>query len=324
MSTMATQETLLTLVEAAILAPSSHNTQPWLFGFGTTHVDVYADRRRGLAVNDPEDRELTISCGAALFNLRVAAAHTGRATTVLLLPDPDVEDLLASVRLDDGPIAIDVAELYPELARRHTHRGPLLGEPEELGPMAELLVDAARADGADLVLLEGDLRGKVVELIAEGDLRQFADRHWRRELAAWMHPRREGDGLSVSMLALTFTKAVVSAIDLGNSTSEKDQGLADHAPLLAVLTTGADTPTDWLIAGQALQRLLLTASSAGWQAGYLNQPCQVRTLRPRLKALLEGRGVPQVVLRLGRPDGEHPSTPRRPLADVFLGPPFLT
>jgi hypothetical protein len=35
-------------------------------------VELYADRTQALAVVDPEDRALTISCGAALPNLRVA------------------------------------------------------------------------------------------------------------------------------------------------------------------------------------------------------------------------------------------------------------
>ena len=75
-----------TLVGEAILSPSSHNTQPWRFRTSDTAIDVFADRTRALPVNDPEDRELTISCGCALFNLRAAAAAHGLGVTVTLLP----------------------------------------------------------------------------------------------------------------------------------------------------------------------------------------------------------------------------------------------
>ena len=66
------EEKLAFLLRDAVLAPSGHNTQPWLFRVDGDAVDLYADRTQALPVVDPEDRELTISCGAALFNLRVA------------------------------------------------------------------------------------------------------------------------------------------------------------------------------------------------------------------------------------------------------------
>ena len=61
------------MIARAIRAPSSHNSQPWLFRPTDAGIDLLADRTRGLPVTDPEDRELTISCGCALFGLRVAA-----------------------------------------------------------------------------------------------------------------------------------------------------------------------------------------------------------------------------------------------------------
>ena len=62
-------------LEYAVLAPSSHNSQPWHFVLQDDSVLVCADRTRALPVVDPFDRELVISCGAALFNLRVALNH---------------------------------------------------------------------------------------------------------------------------------------------------------------------------------------------------------------------------------------------------------
>ena len=76
------EERLRFLLNYAVLAPSGHNTQPWLFRVGNGEVDLYADRTRGLPVVDPEDRALVISCGAALFYLRVAIGHFGYAGEV--------------------------------------------------------------------------------------------------------------------------------------------------------------------------------------------------------------------------------------------------
>ena len=70
-------ENLTFLLRYAVLAPSSHNSQPWLFRVRESYVDLYADRARALPVVDPEDRDLLISCGAALFELCIAMRHFG-------------------------------------------------------------------------------------------------------------------------------------------------------------------------------------------------------------------------------------------------------
>jgi nitroreductase len=91
-------EQLKFLLNYAIIAPSSHNTQPWLFKIvGDNIIELYADRTRALAVVDPDDRELTISCGAALSHLQIAIRHFGYVYKVKLFAGSINEDLLAQV-----------------------------------------------------------------------------------------------------------------------------------------------------------------------------------------------------------------------------------
>src|SRR5687767_3698769 len=80
------RDVLRDAVRSAVRAPSSHNTQPWLFRLrGDDVLELYADRSRALPVVDPRDRELTISCGAALFHVRAALRAAGHAGEVALL-----------------------------------------------------------------------------------------------------------------------------------------------------------------------------------------------------------------------------------------------
>lgn len=309
------------LVAAAVLAPSSHNTQPWLFELHDGEVDLHADRIRALPVNDPHDRELTISCGCALRNLELAATEHGLTASVALLPDDDWPDLLARVRVVPTPTGATPAGGDWSAARRarRTTRGPF--DPDPVDPViATELAAVAAPFGVTAHLVEGDERGALADLVAEGDRAQFADPHWRRELASWMHPRRRGEGLVVPEVVGLATRAVVSAFDLGRATASKDHELLADAPVVVVLATEVDDAVAWMQTGRALQQLLIVATSHGLQAGYLNQPCQVDALRGRLRELVPERRHPQVVLRLGPLAEELPLTPRRPLDDVIFTP----
>lgn len=317
MSTHAWNEQARSLIGQAVLAPSSHNTQPWYFHLSAPAIELWADRTRALPVNDPEDRELAISCGCALMNLRVAAAGAGLGTHVQLLPDSGQPDWLASVSLGEpSKASAEEAPLAPFVERRRTYRKRF-----ELravgGSVLDPLLDAAIREGARLHPLSSEqARLQTADLVAEGDAAQWANPSWRRELAAWMHPRRRDDGLTVPTLAARMAQLVVRTFDIGNGVAAKDRELAEGSPLLAVLSTESDHPRDWLLAGQALQRVLLVACQQGLQASYLNQPIQVPTLRPRLQELAGG-GFPQILLRLGYPVEKISPTPRRSLDAVI-------
>ena len=311
-------ETLLTrIVSDAVRAPSSHNTQPWLFRTDGDVIELWADRTRALPVNDPEDRELLISCGCALLNLRLSAEQSGHAAEVALLPDPDAPDLLARVHLVPAAVAFSELALYANIPRRWTHRGQFVDAPVP-PPVLRELEAATRREGALLqVLSEPHERDAAELLVEEGDALLWADPRWRRELAMWMHPRRSGDGLGMPGAIVPLARLVVSAVDMGASTGRRNRELAHHSPSLVVLGTRGDAPVDWLHAGQALQRMLLTAVTHGVQASYLNQPLQVATLRPRVRTLTPGAGYPQLLLRLGMTAGPPAVTPRRPVGSVL-------
>jgi len=318
------------LVSRAVRAPSSHNTQPWCFRMGARTIDLLADRRRALPVNDPDDRELMISCGAALMTLRVAAAARGVQLAIERMPAAEEPRCLARVRLggeafngDSPETTPSLSALDPWIADRRTQRKPFSAS--EIDPsLVSQLIEAAADEGAWLrPLPAGAIRAQVAELVAEGDAMQWANADWRRELAAWMRPRQHGLGLSLPTLAAPVARWMVRRLDLGRRLGAQDRALTEQAPVLALLGTAGDNQLAWLRAGEALQRVLLLAGAQGVEAGYLNQPIQVAGLRPRLQALA-GEGFPQLLLRLGYPTRGQALSPRLPLDAVMVEAPAQT
>jgi hypothetical protein len=276
-------------------------------------------------VVDPEDRELTISCGAAVFHLRIALGHFGYAGAVEFPQDDS--GLLARIRVGARREASEQENsMFRAINQRRTNRLPFTDTPVPESLLAEFR-GAVREEGTWLRVIEGEgQRNKVADLIAQGDQVQMADQNFRRELASWMHSSRSNsrDGLpgyafgySQSMDFLTpVVSLIVRTFDMGQGQAAKDRQLATGSPVLAVLGTDQDTKSHWLAAGQALARVLLLARSQGVWASFLNQPIEVPQLRAQLKEALELEGSPQLLLRMGYGQEVSP-TPRRPVREVL-------
>lgn len=311
-------EDLATLIPYAVLAPSSHNTQPWRFRVDRQRIRIDADRSRSLPINDPDDRELFISCGCALMNLRVAAARAGLSCELHAFPDSADSDCVAELRFANDDLANDLAVLFDAIGERRTYRKPF-GGGSVSEQTAEQLSQAAVSEHAWLKHLRvPDQRQKVADLVHDGDRMQWANRHWRRELATWMRAPGKGDGLAVPALMAPMTRMVVRGFNMGAGIGASDRQLALDAPLFSVLGSGNDSKQDWLQCGQALQRVLLLATHHGLQASFLNQPIQVGPLRSRLQQVLGIFDYPQIILRFGTPSHALPPAPRRPIDSVLL------
>jgi hypothetical protein len=312
------------LLNYAVLAPSSHNTQPWRFRVCEEFVELFADRSRGLPVVDPDDRALTISCGAALFHLRLAMRYYGLGDACELLPTSD-SDLLAHVRVSGIPAeTTDVQAMFRAILKRRTNRQVF----ESRDVPDSVLVDlqaAAKREGASLVIVRGDYRRTViVDLIAAGDRAQLSNKSFRRELAAWVRPNHSnandgipGYGFGFSDVVALTGPFVIRTFDLGNFQAARDRELAEGSPVIAAITTAGDLPINWLAAGQALARVLLLARANRVWASFLNQPIEVEALRPQVREALDLDGYPQLILRMGYAPEVRP-TPRRAVEEVIL------
>ncbi len=318
-------EKLRFLVRYAILAPSSHNSQPWLFHLHDDHVDLVADRRRALPEVDPFDRELIISCGAALAFLQVAAIGLGCKPAVRRFPAEDKEDLLASLQLSGlrEASAQDV-DLFRAILNRRTCRQAFGPKPIAADARNALQAAAEKAGARATWIDDSNDRSQLAELIMTADRQQFENRAFRGELATWIRPSAASaaDGMPAPAFGIEFPASYVAPLmirtfDLGSGRAARDEELLKGSPGILVFTTPLDEPYDWLVCGEALGIVVLTAEAFGLNASYLNQPCEVPELRTRLGLIDDVSGNPQLVLRLGYGTRVQ-RTPRRPVEEVIV------
>ena len=296
------------VLRAAGRAPSVHNTQPWQVRVHGNRVVVRADPSRQLRHSDPQGREMLISCGAFVLNARLAARRESLLPVVTVLPDPDDHLLVAEIGLRPGPGPdIDELELAVAITRRVTTRSPFDDQPLDADVLQAIQI-AAHDEGAVLRLIQPSepARDQVMSLVRRAEALAAEDPAARDEERAWtaIAPDRP-DGIPQEMLGpWTFDdrspvrRFLASA---GNAQFEQRS-------TMAVLLTAGDTPRDWIAAGQALERLLLVATTYFVRASFATTVLENPTTRHDLRQALSLDAPPQMLMRLG-----YGTTPRRTL-----------
>ncbi|GGN48410.1 hypothetical protein GCM10011579_001040 [Streptomyces albiflavescens] len=307
--------TLETLVSAAVAAPSIHNTQPWRFRLDrdTVALEIRAATSRGLRYADPAGRALHVSVGCALLNLQVAVTHFGWEPVTRLLPRPDEPDLLGTVRLGGPARTPSPAHLYAALWRRHSSRLPFSERPLPAAVLTEL-AEAAHTEGARLSRPSPRETDRLLQITTEAEHRNTADPDRAAESRRWVHePDRTALGMPPEALGPQDFRERVPMRDFHahRHPAVLAARLFEKQPSIVVLSTAHDRRTDWLRAGQALERVLLVATAHGIRASLLHQGLEWPDLREQLvPPTSDRRDHAQMMIRLGYgPEG--PRSPRR-------------
>jgi hypothetical protein len=298
------------VVARAIWAPSVHNSQPWRFtADGGQQLSLHADTSRRLAAADPDGREMMISCGAALFSVRLTLRVLGYIPETSVLPEPGQPTLVARVswRERADPDEFE-RQLSSHLLTRRTHRGAFDPQPLPPDTLAVLRAGAAREAAMLRIVADDGHRAALAAVIqaAEHQLRRDGER--LRELARWTpapgSASRDGVPPSSYPARPEHTEPDFPGRDfarghgwgvppLSLATSHRSAGVA------GLLTTADDRPADWVNAGQALQRILLTASACGAAVALHSQPLELPWLREFIRTQLSDGTHPHLVLRIG-------------------------
>jgi hypothetical protein len=313
------------ILATASRAPSVHNTQPWRFSVSPQAIELHADPARKVH-QDAIGRQMLISCGAALFGLRLAVRELGRVPAVTLFPDPAHPALLARVALGpEAPVSGLERQLLAALPHRHTHRGAFDPDPLPAGLLPRLQHDAL-AEGATLALIHGpEAYPKLAGLMAEAARKQARNPATREEILRWSRPpgSPSRDGVPASAFppagAAARGRLAQRDFDLGRHVGLLPPPSPDEPPPRAtgVLVTAGDQRIDWLRAGQALHRVLAHAATVWVSASLSTEPLEFPLIRDLIRTRLALPGAPQMVLQFGVAR-TSPATARRTVPEVLI------
>ncbi|MGA7616187.1 MAG: hypothetical protein WBX15_13515 [Thermoanaerobaculia bacterium] len=332
----------LRLVNAAVLAASKHNTQPWRFRVDPPLLDVAFDVDRNVGSLDPFRQETYFSVGCAMANLLLAAEAEGFATKIRWFPDPELKNWIAQLNVEpvEGTSASD---LYNAIPARHTNRGPYklaIGVPgEAVDRMSLIAMQECLTAPVWLTQPADQQKFRALTVAATeqiiSDQQQSEDNGlWYR--THWSDVEQSGDGLTLDALQMSsgrrlrekiFQAPTAATLDQQWLAATRDVQLAT-APLFGILTVrDPNDPQQLVMAGIAWQKMHLRATLDGLAAQPLTQTIErmnlekSRNLEPAiggpLRELTGSAGEPVFAFRIGVPVGPGRTSPRRPVKSVL-------
>jgi hypothetical protein len=323
---MSARPELLEAIRLGTLAPSGHNSQPWVFVLQDDRVRLLPDPTRRLPIADPDEHELHISLGCALENMLIAGRHRGFAPEVDYFPPEHPAALV--VRFPVGQ-AVERPELFAAIPERQTTRRGYKHRPIPPDQLSALEA-AGRRDGVTTRLVTDRAAMDAIGAFAAAGARaQWADKAFRKELISWIRFNRKEaeqwrDGLTAPALGLATAPRWLGALLMRVSTAAAQARRATRAvrksSALMVFAADRNDRRHWVDVGRSFERVALTATALGMRHAHLNMACEVTAVRRKLQAHLNLKAEPLLVVRLGyaRP---LPRSPRRPLEDVFTARP---
>jgi hypothetical protein len=262
----------------AVLAPNSHNRQPWIAELkGEDRLLLYRDNSLNLPETDPFDRQLTVSMGCFLELLRMAAAQDGFALKTDLFPDGK-EGAVADVTFVDGG---KKDPLFAHVLRRRTNREAYADRSipvnvlKSLSEFAEIKTQPSEVAAIRQLTWEA----MEIEMMTEATLMENVNlmRFGKAEIEA----NPDGISLGGPLLESLMVAGMLSREDQADRTSDSfKQGLEIlHAammatPAYAVITTMGNTRIDQIEAGYSWMRLQLAATGLGLSMQPVSQALQ--------------------------------------------------
>lgn len=276
-------ELLEKIMDAAIIAPSAGNNQPWKWLFKNNRLFLFHDQFRSWSWGDFAAMGAHMSLGAAIENVRLQAATFNLETHIALAPIGNNEQLVAQIHFSSlaTPIEKDL-ELATALFSRYTNRnnGTKQPIPPHLIRGMEELVSSY--EGLQFLHIEtyqqiselGDIIAgcdRVRLLHQQGHEEFYNEVRWNKEQA-----EATGDGIEIASVDLKASEIVgfsmakdwkaVSLLaqkNMGNAFKSFSKQAVQTASCMALITIPAFHQHELIKAGRAVEDIWVYACKEG-------------------------------------------------------------
>ena len=306
------KEKIAFILQYGVLAPSTHNSQPWRFTLGENYCDIYRDDAKPIVYADPHGRDLYISFGCLIENIVIAAQYFKVFDRVEYMV---TENRIARVyfkELGKTPALLreeNMKHLVSAILYRVTARG--LFEDEPVDTETETLLRSIKLpqDLGAVFLHTKEEIGTIAELTRRGLLIAYRNPKFRKEMSRWLNHSLSSKPIGIPgyslrmpfLLSFVFPH-FVRWFNIGKQLGVINYRTIASAPEAVVITARENGPRAWMDVGRYAERLMLEANAAGYKTSIFTAAIEMGDLHKELQAFLKTSQIPQFIIVIGKLD----------------------
>ena len=313
------------LLRFAILAPSSHNSQPWKFTILDDALFLSPDQNRFLPISDPTNRHLYIALGCVIENFCIAADYYGLTSVLQYFPsefsDATVKILLHSPSLSASSSKSDDHPIFSILKRRSNRNiyEDRIPQPEILEGFKKMAYEKSSI----CFVTDHAQKIAIARFLVDWREKEFDNKEFRREMARYKRNNftrsyigMPGFTMGFKNFASILAPLAIRYFNVIRPIKMKEiRLLTDHTPVFGVITSPDNTEHSWLQVGRSLEKIWIEAEQQKLQLSINALPASVDELQ-RIIGISER---PQIFFRLGYAAHTPPHSPRLGIERVFEG-----
>lgn len=321
-----TEDKIKFLLNYAVLAPSSHNTQPWKFKLNKNELEIIPDFSRHLIQSDKDKRMIYISLGCCFANIKIVAKYFGLESEVSytnnLIIESAVKIIFQVSNLTDRTRS---TEMFNAIKNRRTNRffykdtlvaDEVLEELKKLNNFEEIKINFIAGE---------KLKSEIAEIMGGGMKRIISQKSFRKELAAWLRMnltlKRDGmpgNGHKMNLLTSIIAPYVLRNIDVSEVEKEKAIKRVLNFPAIGIITSKEDSILNFIYTGEILEKLSLAIKLREMDIAIMVAIIEDKESRKNLQNILKTDFLPQMFFGFGFAEHTAPKSPRRDLKEFLI------
>lgn len=299
------------LINFAVLAPSSHNSQPWLFEIKDDQILISANRNRSLPASDRNERQLYISLGCAITNICVAAEHAGFKVKM-----ENINPVTTSLKIEEAKNGSQGGLIFSILTRAN-NRNPYEKKVPPQAFMKKIKEEAPEKFRIDFIEDASDKKN-LADIAIRAGIAAMNDKKFRQELSEYVKSNitnspvgMPGFGMGIPTPISLIAPTMLRYLNMNKVTAKKDLLLlTDYTPVIAIISCLDDNYNSWLAAGQYFEKIALEAEAEKIKTGVWAAPIQIEDYYKEIQTGLGIKERPLVFFRMGYTESIPHHSPR--------------